>query len=755
MKNPECHKFFPKQLDQSYSHLSVSLSASLINSLILLYILWGKINSEILLTWIAAHLLLFFFRITSRYFYIKSQDTKTSLTTWTFLYFGGLLSSGVIWGSAGFFIFLTDSVPHQMFIAFVLGGNVAGSIASTSAMQYAFYCFSLPALLPISISFLYYGNEIHVAMGVMALIFLISSISISLQMFAKSCKSLQYDFEKDREIEQALKVEEQLRQHKNELEQQVRARTVELTKTNKELREEIEERKNAEKELFDKREQFRTIIENIPEAIYRCELKIPWRVHHMSENIFPFTGYRAGEFMDGKLVYADLVHPEDLDFVAKEVDASVANHKPYVIDYRIVHQDGTLRWVHERGQAKYDSNGNPLWLDGVIADITEQKRIKEELQKIKNIESLGTFAGGIAHDFNNLLMAIFGNIEMAGDTLSPSSIESQFLRASLRSLDKAKKLTGQLLTFARGGAPVIQATSFKDLIEEAEKNILKEPNIKTTLTFSDDLWLVSIDQKQMNQVLYNLFTNAKEAMPDGGNFFIYGENCEIEENGSPLAPGKYVKITVQDEGRGIAPDILPKVFDPYFSTKTKGADKGTGLGLAVCLSIITKHKGRISAESTPGKGTTFTILIPASQHDAEKSDKSTTKQKTPQATGRRILVLEDEKEVSQVVGRMLKRLGYEFEIVEDGRNAVELYQKAFLSDAPFDIVLLDLTIHGGMGGRETMRHLREIDPKIKAIVASGYADDIVVSNFEEYGFLASLEKPYTLDSLTNLLKQYA
>lgn len=754
MKNVESQKFFSKQLNEGYSYLSASLSASFILTFILVYILWEKISSQLLLAWVSVFLLVLFFRIITCYFYQKNYTGGVSDRKWTLLYFTGLISAGVLWGIIGILIFLSDSVPHQMFVAFFLGGMVAGAIASISVIKYAFYCFSLPTLLPVSYNFLCCGGEIQFAMGVMILIFLVFSASISYQMYSKSCKSIQNELEKDKEIEQRFKVEEQLRGYQNELEREVQARTDELLQANEALKEEIEERKKVQKELFRKREQFRTIIENIPEAIYRCDLHSPWHVAYMSENIFPFTGYRAEEFMTGKLRYADLVYPEDLTFVEKEIRKGITGHKPYVLDYRIVHRDTTIRWVCERGQAHYDVDGNPLWLDGVIVDITEQKQIKEELQKKNNIESLGALAGGIAHDFNNLFMGVFGNIEMAKEFMPSSRAEYQFLESSLRSLDKAKRLTTQLLTFSRGGDPIIKAASLKGLIEAAQQNILQGSNIQTSFNFSPDLWLVAIDQAQMNQVLYNLFTNVKEAMPNGGNLSIHAENMLIEEDNTTLTGGKYVKISVRDEGVGIAPDIQGKIFDPYFSTKTKGADKGTGMGLAVCLSIITKHKGQITVESIPGKETTFTLLLPASVDDKKTSDGQNRRNQKDSSKVRRILILEDEEEVSRVVGMMLERMGYESEIVEDGRKAVELYREFLDSSTPFNLVILDLTIHGGMGGRETMEQLRKIDPQVKAIVASGYTDDIVMSNFEAYGFIASLAKPYSKSALKEKLKQY-
>lgn len=751
MENAESQKIYAKQLEEGYSYLPTSLSTSFVLSLILLYILWGKISSQILLIWASIFFLVLFFRLTTLYFYQKSAKEDIALRQWVFLYFIGLSAAGVLWGIIGILIFLINSVPHQMFVAFFLAGMVAGAIASISVIKYAYYCFSLPALLPVSLNFFCYGGEIHIAMGMMALIFLVFSASISYKIYSRSCKSIQLEFEKDKEIAQRLAIEEQLRGQQNKLERLVQERTVELTTANDALKEEIEERKNIEKELFEKREQFRTIIENIPEAIYRCEIDSPWRVEHMSENIFSFTGYRAEEFMEGKIVYAQLIHPEDLDVVARAVSEGVINHRPYVMDYRILHRDTSIHWVCERGQAYYDAKGNPLWLDGVVVDITEQKEIKEELQKINNIESLGALAGGIAHDFNNLLMGVFGNIEMAKEFLPSSTSEYKFLAASLQSLEKAKSLTAQLLTFSRGGDPIIKATSLRDLIEKIPKSIFQNSRIKVSLDFSPDLWLVSIDQNQMKQVLLNLFTNAQEAMPAGGGLFIAAENTVFEEDSRTLSRGNYVKITVRDEGSGIAPDILTKIFDPYFSTKTKGAKKGTGMGLAVCLSIITKHKGQITVESTLKKGTTFTLFLPASADD----EKTVAEQEITNKKAGRILILEDEQEVRQVMAVMLKRLGYQTEMVGDGKEAVALYKKFFQSTTPFDIVILDLTVSGGMGGRETMEQLRRIDPWVKAIVASGYTDDIVMANFAAYGFMASLAKPYGINSLKKTLKQCA
>ncbi len=388
---------------------------------------------------------------------------------------------------------------------------------------------------------------------------------------------------------------------------------------------------------------------------------------------------------------------------------------------------------------------------GIIAtDITERKRMEQERQKNENLESIGVLAGGIAHDFNNLLTAILGNIALAKMFSNEEEVIERLMEANKASL-QARDLTQQLLTFAKGGIPVKEMASISEIIKETAAFGLRGANVKCELTFPEDLWTVEIDKGQISQVIHNLVINADHAMPEGGILKIKAENIIISDKENlPLEEGKYIKIFVEDDGIGIPKEYSSKIFDPYFTIKGMRAQKGTGLGLAVVYSIIKNHEGYITVESEVGVGTTFYIYLPASQK--EISEEAWVEERMFSGTGR-ILVMDDEEIVRDVLGKMLSQLGYDVEFAKDGAEAIKLHPKNKDSGQPFDAVTLDLTIPGGMGGKETIKKLLEIDPKVRAIVSSGYSNDPVISDYKKYGFMGSIAKPYEMRELSEVLRK--
>jgi two-component system cell cycle sensor histidine kinase/response regulator CckA len=316
------------------------------------------------------------------------------------------------------------------------------------------------------------------------------------------------------------------------------------------------------------------------------------------------------------------------------------------------------------------------------------------------------------------------------------------VKAELSAL-KARELTKQLITFAKGGAPVKKTAQIEDLIRDSVKFSLRGSNIRCMFKIQEDLYPVDIDHDQMVQVINNMIMNAQESMPDGGSIKVTAENTFIKQGGSiPLKEGKYVKIAFQDRGIGIDDENLKQIFDPFYSTKSTGS----GLGLAVVYSIIKKHDGHITAESIVGVGTTFYIYLPA-------SDKPTTikEEKLPHGKSR-ILVVDDEEMIRDVVSNMLHMSGYEVECAADGSEAIDLYIKAKREEHPFDAVIIDLTIPGGMGGEKTIKKLIEVDPRVKAVVSSGYSSDPIMSDFKHYGFLGAIDKPYRIQELERTLQ---
>ena len=385
----------------------------------------------------------------------------------------------------------------------------------------------------------------------------------------------------------------------------------------------------------------------------------------------------------------------------------------------------------------------------IFEDITERKKAEAERLQFSKLESLGTLAGGIAHDFNNILTAILGNIGLAAldDKIGPR-VKDRLAQAEAACL-RAQALSQQLLTFAKGGAPVKKLFSVAELLTESTAFTCVGSPVKCETTFPENLWSIEADPGQIGQIFQNLTINAIQAMPTGGTIKVWAENLTLgTESDLPLSAGRYIKISVRDQGMGIPAEHLPRIFDPYFTTK----QKGSGLGLASAYAIIKKHHGHIAVESKPGVGTTFYIYLPAVEQ-----------QVTPQPEEDRellvgkgkILVMDDEEMVREVLGRMLARLGYEAEFARDGGEAIEMFVQAQGSGQAFAAVILDLTVPGGMGGKETMARLLEIDPQVKAIVSSGYSDDPIMADFQKYGFSGVIAKPYKISELGKILQEVA
>lgn len=380
-------------------------------------------------------------------------------------------------------------------------------------------------------------------------------------------------------------------------------------------------------------------------------------------------------------------------------------------------------------------------------DITDQKKIEQELLRSEKLESVGVLAGGIAHDFNNILTAIISSIALAKLKISAESDLHNILVDTEKAAFRAKHLTQQLLTFSKGGAPVTRSVSVSELVRDTADFALKGSGVKFIYSIPENIWDVEVDDAQISQVINNIVLNAKQAMPDGKRINIDLKNIKISAaSDTALEQGRYVRISIKDYGMGIPDKHLDRIFDPYFTTK----QNGSGLGLSTCYSIITRHNGNISVHSSLGEGTVFDIYLPATERRARK--RKADPRKTLKGTGR-ILILDDDEEILAVTDKLLTVLGYNVTCVKNGNDAIRKYVEKMGSSESFDVVIMDLIITGGMGGKETVRRLRKIDKNIKAIVSSGYSNDPVMSNYRDFGFDAVLAKPYRLEELTNTLKE--
>jgi PAS domain S-box-containing protein len=471
----------------------------------------------------------------------------------------------------------------------------------------------------------------------------------------------------------------------------------------------------------------------------------PVALHLIGHDLTHVLGRPIDEVFE--LVHPD--HPDQEDRLVKNVLAQGQVMKPLYYR-RLLGRNDIDTMVMCSASPICHQNGTVLGAVVVIRDMSERIKIEHELQKASKLESVGTLAGGIAHDFNNLLMSILGNISLAKLSLRPETRAfSQLLEAEKASL-LAKGLTQQLLTFAKGGQPVKKPVRLVPILENATQLILRGGRIQSAFRFPNDLWDLYADESQLNQAFHNLILNAQQAMPQGGTLDIEAENFSttdlLNTPGLPLENHPHVRIRIKDTGCGISKEHLSRIFDPYFTTKSFGS----GLGLATTYSIITSHNGHMEVTSTVGTGTIFTVYLPASSIRARIPTPPTSDLRLGQG---KILVMDDEEAIRLLLEQMLIHLGYTVEVTQNGEEAIERYAKAQDLGQPFSAVILDLTIPGGLGGKDTIQRLRLLDPKVKAIVSSGYSNDPVLSHYHTYGFQGMVAKPFRLDELSEALYQ--
>ena len=491
--------------------------------------------------------------------------------------------------------------------------------------------------------------------------------------------------------------------------------------------------KHIEEEL----KLFSAAVEEAADGVQITDLS--GKIIYSNKAVQKIYGFSPQEFC-GKHVNEMNVDP---DFAQKFIIPHIEDTGEWSGELMVKHKEGRRFPIWLTCALVNNSKGEPIAMVGIIRDITRAKQMEEDLRRIHKLESVGVLAGGIAHDFNNLLTAILGNIDLSKTHVDEDSRTYRLLGEAERATKRAADLTQQLLTFSKGGAPIKRSTSIVEIIKESARFALTGSNVKCLYQFPDNLWSAEVDQGQMHQVFHNLIINADQAMAAGGIITVRADNA-ILGAGGPLQEGRYVKIVIEDQGTGISEEHIQKIFDPYFTTK----EEGRGLGLAVTYSIIKNHGGYITVESGLGSGTTFTLYLPA-------SDKSITVEKAhedkPIIGKGRILLMDDEDVVRDIASEILKEIGYEVEVAKDGREVIELYRKAEESGHAFDVVIMDLTIPGGMGGKEAIKKLREINPRVKAIVSSGYAHDPIMANFRNYGFDAMIPKPYSRRDLSKIV----
>jgi len=414
----------------------------------------------------------------------------------------------------------------------------------------------------------------------------------------------------------------------------------------------------------------------------------------------------------------------------------------------LIAKDGGERIITATSAPIRNADNQMLGVVLVFGDVTDKQKLEEERLKASKLESIGLLAGAIAHDFNNILTAILGNISLAKIYTQPQETSFERLVEAEKATLWARDLTHQLLTFAKGGAPMKKPAAVAGLIRDVAQFACSGSHVSCEFSLPEELWTVEVDEGQMRQVVHNLIINAQQAMPKGGKVKMSAQNIAVrpEQRKLPLPAGNYVKISCEDNGIGIPPENLSRIFDPYFTTKPKGS----GLGLATTYSIIKKHDGLITVDSEVGVGAKFEIYLPASNKPVAKPLPIP----KPSSSGHgKILVMDDEAFIRDLLGRLFSHFGYQVEFAHDGAEALALYKKAQEKREPFDVVIMDLVVPGGMGGRETIQKLLEIDPQARVIASSGYSNDPIMADYRKYGFREAVAKPYENEELKNVVQK--
>ncbi|MGI9534711.1 MAG: hybrid sensor histidine kinase/response regulator, partial [Thermodesulfobacteriota bacterium] len=488
--------------------------------------------------------------------------------------------------------------------------------------------------------------------------------------------------------------------------------------------------------LSNSEERYRALFEQSPLGVYIFDNKM--QITHCNDRMTELI-----KSPKEKIIGLDMNELKDKQFLKvmkKALSGEVCQHEGL---YEATTSNNNL-WLSLSVSPLWDKDKKVIGAMSLVEDRTDLVNASAEITKAQRLESLGVLAGGIAHDFNNILTAVLGSISLAKYQANGNKDLNGILTDAEAASNRAKDLTQQLLTFARGGEPVIKVFDIGKVVNESSAFALSGSNIKLNFVKPDNIWYVKADEGQIIQVFNNLVINAQQSMPDGGFIEIKFQNVN---NPHPSIPkGRYVKIAVIDQGIGIPKEHISKVFDPYFTTK----QKGTGLGLSTSHSIIEKHGGLLTVKSIMGKGSTFNVFLPASSDQFVKDGADD--EKLVYGKGN-VLIMDDEKVIRETTGAMLKKLGYNVNFSTDGEEALKSYKDAIKSKRPYDVVILDITIPGGMGGMQAIEKLKDIDPEIRAIVSSGYSNSPVMADYKNFGFSGILPKPYTLKQLGKVLNE--
>ena len=503
----------------------------------------------------------------------------------------------------------------------------------------------------------------------------------------------------------------------------------------------ITEQKTAVESLAESEKLYRSLFEDNHMAMLLVDPETG-NIADANASASTYYGWSREELMSKKISEINTMSARE---VAKQMKLALAQKRNHFI-FKHKRADGSIRDVEVfSGPLQFHAKS---FLYSMIYDITDRVQMEGALQQAEKLDSLGILAGGIAHDFNNLMTVVQGNIDVALLTLPEEDVACQSLHAAQNAVEKTRDITSRLITFSRGGTPMVKVCRMENLLGDTARNSLKSSPVELILDLPGDLWPAEVDQSQIKQCFAHLVENAREAMPDGGTLIIRAENADISEADSlPLAEGPYLKIIFEDNGTGISGEHIARIFDPYYSTKPMGKDKGMGLGLAVSHSVLKKHGGYITVNSEEGRGATFTLYLPAKPGSVVEEEPAVIESAPPT---KRILIMDDNEDIRKILEMYIEKLGFDVTGVTEGQHAIRAFKEAQEENDPFSAVFMEISVKQGLGGKATLAKLKNIDPDVKSVAILS-ENDSRIQDFLDLGFADVLGKPFRLEDMKKVL----